>query len=83
MDTDNSLNASLDSAKKHYSSMFSLPSLNRTLLAVAATCIAGNGIVTFLLFPSLYSILLGVSFFAVTLLADLVVSVVLARPDFT
>ncbi len=81
METDNSLNASLDSAKKHYSSMFSLPSLNRTLLAVAVICIAGISILTFLLFPSLYSILLGVSFFAVTLLADLVVSKVVLRQD--
>jgi putative membrane protein len=81
METDNSLNTSMDSAKKHYSSMFSLPSLNRTLLAVAATCIAGIGIVTFLLFPFLYSILLGVFFFAVTLLADLVVTKVILNCD--
>lgn len=81
MDTGNSLTSSLDSAKKHYSSMFSLPSLKKTLLAVATICIVGIGVATFLLFPSLYSGLLGISFFAVTLLSDFIVSKVILKRD--
>ena len=85
MMTDNSLNASLDKAKKHYSSMFSLPSLRKTLLSVAFTCIIGIGVATFIIFRTTSSLLLGFSLFAITFLADIVISkaVLKNEPIFT
>ena len=74
METDNSLNHSIDSAKKHYSSMFSLPSIKKALAAVAVLCIV-IGVLTFAAVPSqglTGALLLVVSLFAVTLAADLV-----------
>ena len=81
MENERSLNASLDSAKKHYSSMFSLPSLKKALFAVGITCIAGVNIVDFVLFPSITSLLLGFSLFAVTLLADSAISQLVLKRD--
>ena len=59
MASENSLNHSMDSATKHYSSMFSLPSHKKALLAVAAICIIAINVSTLVLFPSLVSLALG------------------------
>ena len=81
METDNSLNISLDSAKKHYSSMFTLPSFKTALLAVAAVCIAGVSLSTFAHFPLTGSLILGISLFAATFFADSVTSKVILKDD--
>ena len=83
MATDNSLNRSIDSAKKHYSSMFSLPSIKTALAAVAVFCVV-IGVLTFAVVPSqglIGALLLVVSLFVVTLTADLVMSKVLLKCD--
>ena len=81
METDNSLNTSMDSAKKHYSSMFTLPSFNKALLALAATCIVGVSLAAFALFPLIGSLILGASLFSLTFLADSVTSKVVLKND--
>jgi putative membrane protein len=81
METDNSLNTSMDSAKKHYSSMFTLPSFKKALLAVAAICVAGVSFSALALFPLIGSLILGISLFAVTFLADSVTSKVVLKND--
>jgi len=88
--TDDSLNHSMNSALKHYSSMFFLPAFQKAVATVAALCIGGVGLSTFALtlqLPSLSladgllsSLFLGVSVFAVVLFADYLISkMVLAR----
>ncbi|MCW4002496.1 MAG: DUF2070 family protein [Candidatus Bathyarchaeota archaeon] len=84
MATENSLNASMDSAKKHYSSMFFLPSAKKSLLAIAVICIGVIGLSTFAFFPAiglLSSLALGFSLFVLTFAADLVVSRIVLRKD--
>jgi putative membrane protein len=81
MEKDNSLNTSMDSAKKHYSSMFFLPSYKKALLAVALVCVAGVSLSAFTLFPSINSLILGISLFAVTFLADSVTSKIVLKSD--
>jgi putative membrane protein len=81
MEPDNSLNTSMDSAKKHYSSMFTLPSFNKTLLAVALTCIVGVSLTALAHFPLIGSLIFGTSLFAVTFLADFVTSKVVLKSD--
>ncbi len=83
--TEDSLKHSMDSAVKHYSSMFSLPSLKRALAATGILCIIGVGLFTFILFPSvaglINSLLLGVSLFAVTISFDYATSNVFLAND--
>ena len=69
-----SLNQSMESASKHYSSLFSLPTLRRSLLSLAVLCIGLVGASTLILFPSIngltYSFALGFSLLTITLLSD-------------
>jgi putative membrane protein len=81
MAKDASLNTSMDSAQKHYSSMFFLPSYRKSLMAIAIICILGVSICSFSLFPSLTSFLLGVSLFALTITADSVTSEFVLKSD--
>jgi putative membrane protein len=81
MASESSLNRSMDSAKRHYSSMFFLPSFNKALLAVAFLCIAGVSLSAFTQFNSISSLILGISLFAVTFLMDLVVSKIVLKSD--
>ena len=81
MASENSLNHSLDSATKHYSSMFSLPSYKKALLAVAAICIIAINVSTVVLFPSLVSLALGFSLFAITCVTSTIVSKSLLKKD--
>ena len=83
METDNSLNHSIDSAKKHYSSMFSLPSIKKALVAVAVLCTV-IGVLSYAAVPSqglTGALLLVVSLFAVTIAADLLMSKALLKGD--
>ncbi|HLN89914.1 MAG TPA: DUF2070 family protein [Candidatus Binatia bacterium] len=81
MDTDNSLNTSIDSAKKHYSSMFTLPSFKKALLAIALLCVAVVSLSTFALFHSVNSLILGITLFAVTFLGDSVTNKIILKND--
>jgi putative membrane protein len=89
--TEDSLNHSMNSALKHYSSMFFLPAFQKAVAAVAVICIAGVGLSTFALtmqLPNLSlvdgltrSLFLGVSLFAAVLLADYIISKTILRSD--
>ena len=85
MATDDSLNHSMNSALKHYSSMFFLPTFKKAVTIVAVLCIGGVGLSTFALFFSVYglgsSLVLGVSVFSVVLFADYVISKLLLERD--
>ena len=91
MATEDSLNHSMNSALKHYSSMFFLPTFQKAVAEVAIICIAGVGLSTFALtlqLPSLSlvdgltrSLSLGVSIFAAILFADYIISNTTLRSD--
>ena len=85
MEAESSLNHSIGDAKKHYSSMFFLPSFKKALLAVAVVCVFAVGLLTFALFRSVQglaiSLLLGVSLFVLTFFADVLVSKIILRRD--
>jgi putative membrane protein len=81
MEPERSLDHSINSAKKHYSSMFFLPSYKKSLVAVAIICVGGVVLCSFALFRSIGSLVLGVSLFALTLLADTITSKAILRGD--
>jgi putative membrane protein len=81
MATETSLNTSMDSAKKHYSSMFTLPTYRKALLAIAAVCIVGVSLCALALSNILNSLALGTSLFALTYLADLAVAKAILKND--
>lgn len=85
METEESLNHSMNKALKHYSSMFFLPSFRKSISLVAALCVGAIALSTFALFPSLEmlsrNILFGASLFTVTLLFDYVTSRTILRND--
>ncbi|MGD0407245.1 MAG: DUF2070 family protein [Candidatus Bathyarchaeia archaeon] len=85
MATEDSLNHSMNSALKHYSSLFSLPSYKKSLLAIAIISIVVVGLSTFALFPSIQGLtsglVLGISLFALTLVADSVMSRIILKGD--
>lgn len=84
METNGSLNHSIDEAKRHYSSMFFLPSFKRALFAISAICIFAVGISTFVVLPSqglFFSLGLGVSLCILTFGADFVTSKFILRRD--
>jgi putative membrane protein len=91
MATEDSLNHSMNSALKHYSSMFFLPSFQKAIAAITLICIGGVGVSTFVLiwqFSSLSlfdglirSLLLGTSIFAAVLFADYVINKTALRND--
>jgi len=81
----------MNSALKHYSSMFFLPSFRKAVAAVAVICIGGVGLSTFaitLQLPNLSlvdrlisSLLLGVSLFTTVLFGDYLISKAVLRRD--
>ncbi len=83
METESSLNRSIDGAKRHYSSMFSLPSTKKALAAVSVLC-ALIGVSTYIVVPSqglIGASLLATSFLIITFAADLLVSKTLLKND--
>ena len=83
MESKSSLNRSIDGASKHYSSMFSLPSFKKALLAIAAECVIA-GLSTFFVssrYGLVGSFAFGISLFALTLAADLIITQLLLRRD--
>jgi putative membrane protein len=85
MSTEDSMNGSMNSAVKHYSSLFFLPSFRKTFAALAVLCVGVVGLSTFVLFPSfeglLNSLSLGVALLAVTLLCDYATITLVLRGD--
>jgi len=85
MSTENSLNNSMDGALKHYSSMFFLPKLKRAILLLIVFCFGLVSVSLVVLFPSLngflYSLILGMILFALTLFFDFITSKVFLGPD--
>jgi len=73
-----SLDHSMSNAAKHYSSLFFLPSLRKTILALCGLCVAGIGLSTGIYYRSwlglLSGMLLGLSVFFTNLFFDLVIS---------
>ncbi|MCW4000351.1 MAG: DUF2070 family protein [Candidatus Bathyarchaeota archaeon] len=81
MEPDRSLNSSIDKAKKHYSSLFSLPTYRNSLLAIAAICLAGVTLTALPFLSPLYSLALGILTLAATLIADSTISKVILKDD--
>ena len=83
MESKSTLNKSIDSASKHYSSMFSLPSFKKALAGVAVLSFV-IGVFAFVASPSqdlTNALILGLSLFVLTLVADLLMNKVLLRGD--
>ena len=83
METSGSLNHSIEDAKKHYSSMFYLPSFKRALFAVAILC-SLVALSAYAVVPSrgfMLTFAFGVSLIVLTLAADLITSRLLLRND--
>jgi putative membrane protein len=83
---DGSLNQSINKAQRHYSSLFFLPSLNKTLIAIITVCLI-VGISSSINFQSsnglFAGIFLGVSLFTMNFFSDIVLSsLVLNDPIF-
>jgi len=83
--TEDPLNHSMNSALKHYSSMFFLPSFGKAVLSLAVLCIGVGGLSTFALFLTverlITSLFLGVFLFAATLLFDYITSTIFLGRD--
>jgi putative membrane protein len=71
----------MDNAKKHYSSLFFLPSFKKSLLSNLAISVVGVTLTAYTLFPTIFSVALGITLFAITLVTDLIVSKTLLRND--
>jgi putative membrane protein len=71
----------MDNAKKHYSSLFFLPSFKKSLMALALVCIGGVSLCSYAVLRSPYSIFLGISLFTITLVADVITSRVILKRD--
>ncbi|MEM2098501.1 MAG: DUF2070 family protein [Candidatus Bathyarchaeia archaeon] len=78
MTTENSMNASINKAAKHYTSLFFLPTFKKSVAVVAVFCIGVVGLSTFAIFSTINglisSLLFGAFLFAGTLLSDYVTS---------
>jgi putative membrane protein len=83
--TENSLNQSIEKAVKRYSSLFSLPSYTKIILALALVCIGGVSLSTISLNPSfdelLHNFALGFSLFLMNLVCDCLICSVVLRKD--
>jgi putative membrane protein len=81
----NSLNRSIDSALKHYSSLFFLPAFRKSVTVVALLCIGGVGLSAFAFFHSvdglINSFFLGISLLAATLISDYITTKMVLRTD--
>ncbi len=80
-ETQSSLSNSMGNAKKHYSSLFSLPSYGRSLVIVAAICLVGITITAYAVTQNILSLALGTAVFAVAALTDLLVTKAILKGD--
>jgi Predicted membrane protein len=76
-----STNNSIDNAKKHYSSLFFLPSLKKALLCIVAITVIGTSLTAIAIYPSINSLLLGISLSIITVAVDFLVSKTILRND--
>jgi putative membrane protein len=81
MASESSLDSSMSGATKHYSSMFFLPSYKKSLLGTALILIGGVGLCGLAFFSSIVSLVLAISLFALTLLADVIISKEILKGD--
>jgi len=85
MTSNQSLDQSIESASKHYSSLFFLPTFKTAIATLSVLCICFVGLSTFPLFQSTnglaYSFAVGVSLFVLTLLCDYLNSHFILRQD--
>lgn len=79
------MNESMNSATKHYSSLFFLPSLGKSLTALAVACVLVLGVSSSFVIPTtegvVYGFSLSVSVFALTVLCDFLVTNVILGDD--
>lgn len=75
---EDTLNASINNAQKHYSSMFFLPTYKKALLEIAVICIGLIGLSSWVFYPSVEGLIgtlaLGVCLFLVTYIMDILTS---------
>jgi putative membrane protein len=80
-----SMNESMGSAVKHYSSLFFIPSFRKTLATLVVVCVGVLGLSTGVVLPLfegwVYGLSLGVSSFVLTFLCDYLVTNVILRDD--
>jgi putative membrane protein len=76
-----STNNSIDNAKKHYSSLFTLPSLKKALLLLVAITVIGASLTAYAVYPGINSLLLGIFLFIITVTVDFLVSKAILRND--
>jgi putative membrane protein len=76
-----STNNSIDNAKKHYSSLFTLPSLKKALLYLVAVTVVGASLTAYAFTSSINSLLLGASLFIITVAIDFLVNKTILRDD--
>jgi len=83
--TADSLNESMGSAIKHYSSLFFLPSFRKTFVSLVVLCVGVLGLSMVLLFPLVAGLVYGLSFglasLVLTVLGDYLVTNLLLRED--
>lgn len=83
MVNEDSLNDMINSAQKHYSSMFFLPTYKKALLAIAVICIGVIGLSSLIFYPSteglIGSLSLGISLFLVTYIMDILLSKIILK----
>jgi len=71
----------MDNAKKHYSSLFFLPSHKKALLSITSICVAGVSLTAAVFLPPVNSLALGISVLAATILADLIINRAILKDD--
>lgn len=75
----------MENATKHYSSLFFLPSLKKTLPALAVVCVGVLSVLASVVFPSVGGVVggfsLGLSAFGLTLLSDFLLTNAILRHD--
>ena len=76
-----STNNSIDNAKKHYSSLFTLPSLKKALIYLFIVLVVGVSLTAYAVTPGINSFLLGISLFIIVIAVDFLVSKIILSND--
>jgi putative membrane protein len=71
----------MDSAKKHYSSLFFLPSFSKSLLAIATITVGAVSLCSYVILHTINSLFFGVTLFTVTLMADFITAKIILKGD--
>jgi len=86
---EDSLKQSMGVAVRRYSSLFTLPSARKVPLLLSLICVGGGALTTIILFPILNGpehaledgLLLGLSIFLASMLADYIISTLVLKGD--